>query len=62
MKSILLTAVEIHKYKCIEKHQRFDVDDRITVLVGKNESGKTAVLQAVAKTNYFRACPKIRDL
>jgi predicted ATP-dependent endonuclease of OLD family len=29
------------------------VDDRVTVLVGKNESGKTAILEALAKTNYF---------
>jgi predicted ATPase len=60
MKSIHLTAVEIHKYKCIEKPQRFDVDERVTVLVGKNESGKTAVLQSIAKTNYFSADPAFR--
>jgi len=62
MKSITLTSVEIHKYKCIEKPQRFDVDDRITVLVGKNESGKTAVLQAIAKTNYFKEDPAFQFL
>ena len=53
MKSITLTSVEIHKYKCVENPQSFDVDEKITVLVGKNESGKTAVLQGVAKTNFF---------
>lgn len=57
MKSITLTSIEIYKYKCIEEPQRFDVDDRITVLVGKNESGKTAVLQAIAKTNFFKDDP-----
>ena len=60
MKSIILTSVEINKYKCIEKPQRFDVDEKVTVLVGKNESGKTAILQAIAKTNYFRNDPAFK--
>jgi len=29
------------------------VEEDITVLVGKNEAGKTAILEAIAKTNYF---------
>lgn len=48
-----LTHVEIEKYKCYETPQGFAVDEDITVLVGKNEAGKTAVLEAIAKTNYF---------
>ena len=48
-----LTKVVIHKYKCIETDQEFDVDDDITVLVGMNESGKTSILEALAKTNHF---------
>ncbi|MFW6016711.1 MAG: AAA family ATPase [bacterium] len=48
-----LKKIEIHKYKSIESKQVFEVDENITVLVGMNESGKTAVLEAIAKTNYF---------
>lgn len=48
-----LSKVTIHKYKCIESDQEFDVSDDITVLVGMNESGKTSVLEAIAKTNYL---------
>ena len=50
---IKLTKVEIHKYKSIEKTQIFNVDDKITTLVGMNESGKTSILEALAKVNYF---------
>ena len=48
-----LANVTIHKYKSIETDQSFNVDDSITVLVGMNEAGKTSVLEAIAKTNYF---------
>lgn len=48
-----LTNVTIHKYKSFDKQQSFPVDDDITIIVGKNESGKTAILEAIAKTNYF---------
>lgn len=48
-----LKEVTIHKYKCIEAKQTFAVDEDITVLVGMNESGKTSILEALAKTNYF---------
>ena len=48
-----LKEVTIHKYKCIETTQSFKVDRDITVLVGMNESGKTSILEALAKTNYF---------
>ncbi|MFN9320292.1 MAG: AAA family ATPase [Chitinophagales bacterium] len=49
----LLNAT-IHKYKCIESEQSFNIEDDITILVGMNESGKTSVLEALAKTNYFQ--------
>ena len=48
-----LKKVTIRKYKCFSEEQSFEVDDNVTILVGKNESGKTAVLQALAKSNYF---------
>ena len=50
---VTLTKATIHKYKCIEDTQSFDVEPDITVLVGMNESGKTSILEALAKVNYF---------
>lgn len=49
-----LKAVTIHKYKSVEEAQTFAVADPITVLVGMNEAGKTSVLEAIAKVNYFQ--------
>lgn len=49
-----LRSVKIYKYKCIENEQEFEVEDDVTVLVGMNESGKTSVLEVIAKTNYFQ--------
>jgi predicted ATPase len=49
-----LTDVTIHKYKSFETDQHFKVNDNITILVGMNESGKTAILESIAKTNYFQ--------
>lgn len=49
-----LNKVTIHKYKCVETEQNFNVEDDITILVGMNESGKTSVLEAIAKSNYFQ--------
>jgi predicted ATPase len=51
---IKLKEVTINKYTCIESPQTFAVDEKVTVLVGMNESGKTSVLKALAKTNYFK--------
>jgi len=60
MKSIVLTSVKLDKYKSYETPQSFDADEKVTVLVGKNESGKTAVLEAIAKTRYFEDDPKFK--
>jgi len=54
---ITLKQVAIHKFKCIESDQTFDVEPDVTVLVGMNESGKTSILQALAKTKYFTNDP-----
>ena len=48
-----LKKVIIHRYKSFETEQEFEVEDDVTILVGKNESGKTSILEAIAKTNYF---------
>lgn len=49
-----LKNVVVHKYKSIESDQKFKVEDDITILVGMNESGKTSMLEALAKSNYFQ--------
>ncbi len=51
---IKLKNVTINKYKCIETEQSFDVEPDVTVLVGKNESGKTAILEAILKSNPYK--------
>jgi predicted ATP-dependent endonuclease of OLD family len=55
-----LQSVTIHKYKSIIDDQYFDVEQDITVLVGMNESGKTSVLEALAKSNYFQDDKKFK--
>ena len=57
---ICLKEVSIHKYKCFSEIQTFDVEKDITVLVGMNESGKTALLEALAKVNYFQEDQKFK--
>ena len=46
----------IQNYKCIEDTGWMRVDD-VTVLVGKNESGKTAILTALHKFNPVTPIP-----
>lgn len=55
-----LQNIEIHKYKSIEKKQSFELDPDVTILVGMNESGKTAILESIAKTNYFEPDEKFK--
>lgn len=50
---IKLTGATIYKYKSIENTQSFIIEPDVTVLVGMNESGKTSLLEALAKVNYF---------
>ncbi len=45
-----LKTVTISEFKSIQASQPFDVGD-ITCLVGKNEAGKTALLQALYRLN-----------
>lgn len=45
-----LKLARIQNFKCIDDSEEFTISD-ITCLVGKNESGKTAVLQALYKLN-----------
>lgn len=45
-----LTHAEIRRYRSIGEPTSFDVESDVTCLVGKNESGKTAILQALYKS------------
>lgn len=42
-----LTRAHITRYRSVEDSGEFDIDPNVTSLVGKNESGKTAGLQAL---------------
>lgn len=44
---MILRAVQIQRYKCIEDTGTVHLDPRLTCLVGKNESGKTAFLETL---------------
>ncbi len=55
-----LKKATIHKYKSFENDQEFDVQDDVTIFVGMNESGKTSILEAIAKTNYFQNDKKFK--
>ena len=47
---MLLTKVQVTEYKSIRNSNSFEVGD-ITCLVGKNEAGKTAILEALYRLN-----------
>src|SRR5688500_14798613 len=48
---MLLKAVHVTHVKCVKDSTEFTIDPSVTCLVGKNESGKTAILQAIEKLN-----------
>lgn len=45
-----LVKADLRRYRSIEEAGAFDIEPDVTCLVGKNESGKTAVLQALYKS------------
>ena len=45
-----LKSVQVKNFKCVEDSTRFDVRP-VTCLVGKNEAGKTSLLEALHKLN-----------
>lgn len=49
--AVKLTHAQIRRYRSIDEQTEFDVDEDVTCLVGKNESGKTAALQALYKSH-----------
>lgn len=55
-----LTKVQITNYRSIQDSSEFDIDD-VTCLVGKNESGKTALLRALHKLNPVEQSSSYRE-
>lgn len=47
---MILSKAQIKSYRSIEDSGAVDIDPKVTVLVGQNESGKTAFLQSLYKT------------
>lgn len=50
---IRLKKAVLYPYRCIENLQELDLSGNITALVGRNEAGKTSVLELLAKSNYY---------
>ena len=48
---MILHSVRVQNFKCVNDSTFFKVDEKVTYLVGKNESGKTTLLQAISKLN-----------
>ena len=46
-----LTHVRVRNYRCVRDTGWFDVEQAKTILVGPNEAGKTAVLEALQRIN-----------
>ena len=46
-----LLEVQVNLYRSILDSTTFPIEDDVTCLVGKNESGKTAILQALCSLN-----------
>ncbi|ODS24768.1 hypothetical protein AB835_01555 [Candidatus Endobugula sertula] len=49
----ILKKAVVNKYKSYTSEQVVQLESDVTTLVGKNESGKTAFLESLAKLNYF---------
>ncbi|GAA0997029.1 AAA family ATPase [Subtercola frigoramans] len=46
-----LVAVTVKNFRNFVEAQRVEIEEDVTVLVGKNESGKTTVLKALHRLN-----------
>ena len=50
---LTLIKAQVWKYKSIDDSTPVELSSKVTVLVGKNESGKTAFLEALNKAMPF---------
>ncbi|PKO82714.1 MAG: OLD family endonuclease [Betaproteobacteria bacterium HGW-Betaproteobacteria-13] len=57
-----LSAARVRKYRSIRDTGWFDVEDAKTILVGPNEAGKTAILQALQQINPPEGVRKFEEL
>jgi hypothetical protein len=48
---VRLVNAHVSYYRSIEDSEEFEIDPDVTCMVGKNEAGKTAVLQALYRLN-----------
>lgn len=48
---MLLKTVRVQNYRSIRDTGVFEIEDAKTILVGPNEAGKTAILQALQQIN-----------
>lgn len=55
VRSMKLKSVTIQRFRNFYNAQRFTVEDDVTVLIGKNESGKTTILRALHRLNPANA-------
>lgn len=51
---MILKTAHVTKYKCVKDSTEFSIDKDVTCLVGKNEAGKTTILEALAKLKPVR--------
>ena len=51
---MILKTAHVTNFKCIKDSTRFTLDKDVTCLVGKNEAGKTAILEALHKLRPVR--------
>jgi recombinational DNA repair ATPase RecF len=59
---VRLTRVTIEGYRSIRERLELDLDDRITIVLGANDHGKTNVLHAVLHLNEGEPFDAARDL
>ncbi|MBY0313676.1 MAG: ATP-binding protein, partial [Phycisphaerales bacterium] len=51
---MILKTAHVTKYKCVKDSTEFSIDQDVTCLVGKNEAGKTTILEALSKLKPVR--------
>jgi hypothetical protein len=61
-KAMRLAAARVQNYRSIRDTGWFDIEDAKTILVGPNEAGKTAVLQALQQINPPEGAPRFEAL
>lgn len=57
-----LVAVTVQRFRNFVEPQRIEIEDDVTVLVGKNESGKTTILKALHRLNPANGDSRAFDL